>query len=72
MRETASLLLSEGHASANVRRYPLGVLWNEYKFARKRIHSRMTTEAVLMHSVIAQAMAGGKHLKDTLERLDDD
>ena len=63
-----SLLLSEGHRFA--RHYPLGHLWSETEFARRRNNQRISTEAVVMQAVIASALAGGKHLENVLRRLE--
>ena len=68
-RENVSLLRSEGHASAS--RYTLAFMWNEVRFVRKRINGRIATDAVMMNAVIAQAFAGGEHLKNLLEKLQD-
>ncbi len=64
-----SLLRSEGHQSAS--RYPLAYLWNEVRFVRQRDHARVKTDAVVMQTVIVQALSGGKHLQELLGKLDD-
>lgn len=64
-----SLLRSEGHWQAA--RYPLGFMWNEVRFVRKRHYAKVSTDAVVMHTIIVQALSGGEHLKDLLEKMDD-
>lgn len=54
----------------NARRYPLAHLWNEARYARRRVHGMIRTEAVVMHTVIAQALVGGEALNELLEKFD--
>lgn len=61
------LLLAEGHTDARL--YPVAAVWNEARYARRRINDKITTEAVLMHATIVQALAGGEHLNTALEKL---
>jgi hypothetical protein len=68
-RAVVSFLRSEGHPAAS--RYPLAYAWNEAAFARQRINGRIATETVLIHAAIVQAIAGGEHLKTTMEKLTD-
>lgn len=67
MRSGVSLLMSQGHHHAT--KYPLAFLWNEISFARQRINAMVKTEAVIMHTVIVQALMGGEHLGKVLEKL---
>jgi hypothetical protein len=62
-----SLLLSEGHLEA--RFYPVGMVWGEVGFVRRRIHDRISTDAVVMQATIASVLVGGDHLKEVLEKL---
>ena len=62
-------MLSEGHAAAT--RYPLGYMFNEVKFAKRRINAKMRTDAILMHAVAMDAMSTkGGSLNKMLEKLD--
>lgn len=67
LRECVSLLRANGHPSAS--RYPLAYLWNEAVFARDRINGILKTHAVLMQAVSVDALAGGHHLQDLMEKI---
>jgi hypothetical protein len=67
LRGDVSLLLAEGHTEA--RHYPIGMVWAEQGFVRRRIHDRMATEAAVMQATIASVLVGGEHLKEVLEKL---
>ena len=61
--------MAEGHPWAAY--YPLSKLWIEVELARERINARISTEAVLMQSVISSIVNknGATALKDQLENL---
>ncbi len=61
--------MSEGHPAA--RHYPLAHLWNETRFARRRVTARMKTQAVLMQAVVSSAFGDNEALKKALRRLGD-
>ena len=67
MREAASLLVSEGHHAAYS--YHLGRVWYEATLARERLNEAVALDAIAFHTVIAQALAGGKLLQTFLKEL---
>lgn len=60
--------MSEGHSQAA--RYPICTVWNEVDVARRRIHTRIATDATMMHTVISTAISGKTgHLEKVLKEL---
>jgi hypothetical protein len=51
--------------------YPLGMVWAEAMLARERRREAVALEAIMLHSVIAQAVGGGKVLEKFLKELRD-
>jgi hypothetical protein len=48
------------------------MLWIEAEIARERIRQHAVTETILIHAAIADAVAGGGHLKRVIEDLSDE
>lgn len=55
----------------DARRYPLGYMWNEVRFTRRRLNANEVTRAVVMQAVVGSMFGDGKHLKKILEGLTD-
>jgi hypothetical protein len=69
LRRDASMLLEHGHSDAYA--YAIARVWSEAKIVRDRIAERVQLDAVAMHTVIVQALSGGKHLEKFLKELRD-
>ena len=67
LREGASLLLANGHSHAFA--YPLWRIWFEAKLVKRRVSEQVALDAIAMHTVIVQALAGGKHLDKFLKEI---
>jgi hypothetical protein len=63
------MLLEHGHQDAFG--YTIAEVWSEAKLVRQRVAERVSLEAVMLHTVIAQAIGGGKHLEKFLKELRD-
>jgi hypothetical protein len=68
MRRDVEFLVSEGHLHAPY--YPIGKVWSESRLARSRVNARVSTDAVMMHTVISSILGGKDLLSDALKALE--
>jgi len=71
LRRDASALIAEGWSYSVAYALPLATLWTEAELIRERIHTRMSTEAVLLQAAVVDVVGGGGHLVKALEKLDE-
>ena len=64
-----SLLLEHGHHDASS--YPVCQVWSEARLIRQRKTDDLRLDAIKMHTVVVDVLAGKKHLRKFLEELDD-
>ncbi len=72
LREHANLLVAEGYSIDCVWSMPLGVLWTEAILATRRMRGQAIMNAILIHAAIVDAIGGGGHLQQVIERIEDE
>lgn len=49
----------------------LATLWVEAEFVKERINAVLSSQAILTHAAIVDAIGGGEHLKNAIAELED-